>query len=58
MPLGTPDDYAYVDSGFIACARFIQEYHAKSEEAMQVKPAYDAYLKRIKRELWFRTTVW
>lgn len=49
MPLGTPDDYAYVDSGFIACARFIQEYHAKSEEAMQVKPAYDAYLKKDKK---------
>ena len=49
MPLGTPDDYAYVDSGFIACARFIQEYHAKSEEAMQVKPAYDAYLKKDKQ---------
>mgnify|MGYP002518457626 FL=1 len=49
MPLGTPDDYAYVDSGFIACARFIQEYHAKSEEAMQVKPAYDEYLKKDKK---------
>lgn len=49
MPLGTPDDYAYVDSGFIACARFIQEYHAKSEEAMQVKPTYDAYLKKDKK---------
>ena len=49
MPRGTPDDYAYVDSGFIACARFIQEYHAKSEEAMQVKPAYDAYLKKDKK---------
>lgn len=49
MPLGTPDNYAYVDSGFIACARFIQEYHAKSEEAMQVKPAYDAYLKKDKK---------
>lgn len=49
MPLGIPDDYVLVDSTFIACARFIREYYAKSEEAMRVKPTYDAYLKKDKK---------
>ena len=50
MPLGVPDDYVFVDSTFIACARFIREYYAKSEEAMRVKPTYDAYLKKDKKK--------
>ena len=50
MPLGVPDDYAFYDSTFMACARFIREYHAKNETAMQVKPAYDVFLKEYKKK--------
>lgn len=49
MPLGVPEDYTFVESTWIACARFIEGYHARSKEALELKPQYDAYIKKDKK---------